>query len=130
MPQDKATDDLHRARLLCSFLNSNVVVEGVHRDCPLSLSSNESDQSPKLPKSPTLRVFVQSPEEKMTLLRRKGLLKSASVDWMKSVYLRPSLPFEERIRRDQLYRIASRRNAQAPKSNSKCFFERLFELLF
>ncbi len=43
VPQDKAMDDPDRARLLCSTVNPNVVVQSVHRDRPLSNFSNRTD---------------------------------------------------------------------------------------
>ncbi len=49
VPQDKTTDDLSRAQLLCSTVNSNVIIESIHSDRPLPYISNRIDQLPKTP---------------------------------------------------------------------------------
>ncbi len=53
------------------------------------------------------------------MLQNKGNLKSAAADWMQTVYLHPSLPYDERVWRDRLYHISDAQNGLKPAKENR-----------
>ncbi len=119
VPQTKDVDDLNCAVALCSAISPHVVVEGVFRDCIFVQPKPAQGGSDKAEKVPILHIFLRSSEQKTLLLQNKGNLKSAPAEWMQTVYLRPSVSYEERLRRDQLYQISVGRNGQNPTKENR-----------
>ncbi len=117
--QTKDVNDLNRAVALCSAISPHVVVEGVFRDRISVQPKPAQGGSDKAEKVPILRIFLRSSEQKTLLLQNKGNLKSAPVEWMHTVYLRPSVPYEERLRRDRLYQISVGRNGLNPTKENR-----------
>ncbi len=101
-------DDMRRAVALCSALHPNVVVEGTFREKSFT---NRVSGDGRAVRPPILKIFLRSEEEKRLILACKKNLKNDSLpEWMRDVFIRPSLPLEERQKRDRLFAIAAMRN--------------------
>ncbi len=123
-PQNSDIDDMCLAIELCQQIHSNITVLGVHRMRPLSLpkatAATEKKDTSKTTKArpPILKLFLRSPTDKALALRHKSNLQYGN-DWMQTSSVRPSLPLEERQRRDQLSQVVKDRNGSNSEKDNR-----------
>ncbi len=121
---DPDKDDMRLAVDLCAHIHPNISVLGVHRMKPpfqqKPQQKSQAASSLKTGKStrpPILKVFLRSSMDKSLALCNKSKLQYGE-DWMNNASVRPSLPFEERQRRNQLLEVARARNGKdVPKTD-------------
>ncbi len=119
--QNPDVDDMRLAVELCNQIHPNINVLGVHRMRSQTLTkTNEGNQKQqqsnskaKPPRPPILKLFLRSPTDKSLAMRYKSNLQYGP-EWMHTSSVRPSLPLEERQRRDRLLEIARARNGSNP----------------
>ncbi len=119
MPCTKDGDDLVQATQLCTKIHPSISVLGVHRMKQIQLSESAQRLVKSTPRPPILKVFLRSEEEKKVIMGRKSCLQNSDLpSWMQKVYVRPSLPLAERIRKSELLQVAFKRNGpKAERTN-------------